>query len=253
MTRKAEEAGLIQEKVRQMRFVLAVPSAAALSLLALNLIGAPFAFLLQGQIVYQWQDDRITALAVLSILTLLFFAVTTKRPGFVKMTASTCVFLSGFVFLLFLVFNYGTNAPDGLLPQLFSVQSAMTSMKVMDAMRLSPVYGLATQTIAWFVALVSSVFVLALPRGVTSASYYATLSASSVLALYGLGVLLVIPQWSARGVVGLQEGTALSWFTNDDLLVVATASIVTLTALRLMPRTRFRRLERHTIQDSCPN
>jgi len=216
-----------------MRLKFAIPAVVALSALCLSLFAAPFAFPIEGQSVYQWPDSRITALMVASILTLLVSAATITGPRVRKVTSVACLGLSGLVFLLFLVFNFGTNAPDGRLPQLFSAQAAMNAMNIMDEMRLSPVYGLAIQTIAWFIALLASFFSLRLSRGLASASSDTLLLASSLLATYALGVCLVIPQWSARAIVDMQNGTFLSWFSNEDLLVAATAFSALLCAVRL--------------------
>ena len=211
----------------------ALPAVLSLASLGVSLALAPFAFPMLGQSVYQWPDARITALEVLSMASILFFAATLKRPRLLRLTAAACAVFAGFNFILFVVFNYGTNAPDGILPALFSAQAAMTAESVMDGLRLSPVYGLALQTIAWFIAMVASVFSLRLSRGFRPAVFDALLFASLVLALYALGVYLVIPQWSSRAVIGLQSGTVFAWFTNDDLLVLASAASLAFAAVRL--------------------
>jgi hypothetical protein len=201
------------------RSLVAVPTVLLLGLLVISLVSAPFAFYLEGQAVYQWPDSRITVLEVLSIFAVLVF-VGVARRSVLRPLAAACLAFAAWNLLLFIVFNYGTNAPDGLLPQLFSANAAMTAMGIMDSMRLSPVYGLAAQTIAWYVAVTVSFLAFRWPKGPSRASLDAVLLGSSVLAVYALGVYLVIPQWSMRAVTGLQDGTLLAWFTNDDLFFV---------------------------------
>jgi hypothetical protein len=216
-----------------MRWPVVVPAVVFLSALAYSLVSAPFAFLFLGESVYQWPDGRITFLSSLSILFVLLAGRALCRPGTQKVLAATCGVVSGVNLALFVVFNYGTNLPDGLLPQLFSANSASTVLRWMYWERLSPIYGLAAQAGAWFVAVVVSFFALKLPRGVDVAALDAAAFASCVLALYALGVLLIIPQWSARAVTGLQSGTILSWFTNDDLLAFSAAILLLLLAVRI--------------------
>jgi len=217
--------------LKDLRFAL--PAILSLSLLAVILLMAPYAFPMRGQSVYQWPDARVTVLEVLSIFAILFFAGTLKKPGVLKLTSAACFGFAGVNFVLFIVFNYGTNAPDGTLQQLFSAQAAMNAMNLMDGLRLSPVYGLAVQTIAWFLAMSVSFFAFRFGKGTRPAALDALQFMSLTLALYALGVCVLIPQWSARMIVDMQNSTVLSWFTNDDLLIVATTAFLVSMALRL--------------------
>lgn len=221
-----------------MKAYLAASVLVLASLLVYFLATAPFAFTSQGQAVYFWPDDRITALSVLSIVGLLAIAATFATGRFLSITAAFCLVLSGSILALFFIFNFGTNAPDGILPSVFSTRAATDAMNLLDEMRFSPVYGLPAQALAWFLATVASFFALRLHGSKRLALIEAGGFASLVLAAYALGVYLVIPQWTERAVTGLQYGTALSWFTNDDLLVCASLASFALLALRLAARRR---------------
>ncbi|MDG6926663.1 MAG: hypothetical protein JRN09_08930 [Nitrososphaerota archaeon] len=215
-----------------MRWLALVPAIISLSFLSYCLAAAPFAFVFLGARVYQWPDGRVTLLGCLAVCSVLLAGRALLRPRAQTALALACMAVCGFNFLLFVVFNYGTNLPDGLLPQAFSAGSAMKVLQWTYGERLSPIYGLAIQTGAWFSGTVASVFALRLRRGVGAALLDAASFASFVLMLYALGVYLIIPQWSARAVTGLQAGTPVSWFTNDDLLLCSGVVFVTLFALR---------------------
>lgn len=212
--------------------------AALASLLVYSLVMAPFAFTSQGQQVYLWPDDRITALAVLFKVGLLAVAAKSGNGRLRSLTAAVCLLLSGSILLLFFIFNFGTNAPDGVLPSIFSTGAATAAMNILDGMRFSPIFGLPVQALAWFLATVTSFFALRLRKGARLATLEAGGFASLVLAAYSLCVYLVIPQWAQRAVTGLQYGTFVSWFTNDDLLVSASLALVALMALRLASHRR---------------
>jgi hypothetical protein len=214
----------------------AAPSAILLAFLAYSLATAPLSFVFLGQYVYGWPDARIVVLEVFSILAILPAAVMSRRPSTTKVVAIFCAGFAAFNLLMFVLFNYDTNAPDGIASGVFSTQSAMTLLKVMYAMRLSPIYGLAGQSIAWFTAMVASVFVLRLSKGPVVAFLESAEFATCVLAAYALGVYVLIPQWSERAITGLQSETIVSWYTNDDLLIVALAASVFLAVARLRVR-----------------
>ena len=226
-----------------MRPSCALPAAALLGLLIFEVVEAPRSYVVSGETVYQWQDGRVTLLGCLFVVFLLSFLASVGRPRLLKLAAGASVAATAMTFALFVSFNYGTNGPDGLLPGLFSTSSAMAILGVLDAMRLSPVYGLAVQTLAWFLAMVVSFFFLRFGKGTRMAFVESIIVASLALAAYGLGVYLVIPQWSARSVTGLQDGTPISWLTNNDLALLASLVCLGFVTVRLGLTRRYVRDE----------
>ena len=98
----------------------ALPGVLSLASLGVSLALAPFVFPMLGQSVYQWPDARITALEVLSMASILFFVGEFEETQAAQGGSGRGAVFAGFNFILFVNFNYGTNAPDGILPALFS-------------------------------------------------------------------------------------------------------------------------------------
>lgn len=235
---KVEETAVMDRRALHLRWPVVAGAAAVLAAFGYYFITAPFAFPMEGQMVYGWSDYRITLLAGASILAALLLTGTSGRPRLLRLTAAFCTLLAGSVFTLFVVFNFGTNGPDGVLPSLFSTGGATAAMNVLDAMRLSPINGLPIQALTWFGVTVASFYALRAPRGLAMAAVDAGQFACSILAIYALGVYLVIPQWSQRVITGLQYNTAFGGLTNDDLLVGATVTFFALLAFRIAAKQR---------------
>jgi hypothetical protein len=204
---------------------------------------APFEYILRphfGEIaytvsIYGWSDLRVSILEVLLILVILLTTFTFADKRAFKSAVYCAMIFSAFNFILPITIDYGLNLSGQSPFPGFWTRAASDSFLAMISLRLT--VDLPMEAAIWLASM-TMVFALArINRGAKTAISDGLWFAFAVLSAFAIGDHIIDPSWFFTYVTLLQVGTALQWFSNEDLLVFSLLGFALLSAAKVLRRS----------------
>jgi hypothetical protein len=215
-------------------------------ILSYSILYAPFEYILHphfGEIaytvsIYGWPDLRISFLEVLLILVIVLTAFTTANRRLFKFAIYCSMIFSAFNFILPVVIDYGLNLSGKSPLPGFWTRAASDSFLAMIFLRLT--VNLPMEALIWLASMTMIFGLSRVDRGAKTAISDGLWFAFAVLSAFAIGDYVIDPSWFFTYVTLLQVGTAIQWFSNEDLLVSSVLGFALLSAAKVL-RKRSRR------------